>query len=428
MQVYSVKSWPTRFLSYTLAILALCLLVWGIRVAASAGYSQFATNYLFQSGQVEAGDIAVSASPGNPEAHFSRGFLLKFNGRLPESRQEFERAVALRPQDFILWMELGSTLDELGDQEGARRAYEESVRVAPHFTEPRWALGNVLLRMGRLEEAFAELRQAAASDPSKLPAVIDLAWGMSNGDAQAVEQAIQPQTDTARLALAHFFAKKGKAADALALFQRSVNASENERRSLLIELLAGKSFKEAYELWQSSPEANSIGKAGDTNLVTDGSFESPIKFDDPGFGWQLSRSLQAVSVSLDTAKPYHEAHSLRIEFSGNSNPAQSIISQYILVAPNTQYRLHFAARTEELTSGGLPFITVNDASDKETSTLAQLTSLPQGSSDWHEYGLDFTTGKKTSAVLISLLRQNCGGGLCPIFGHLWLDKFSLQKL
>src|SRR6266851_680002 len=100
-----------------------------------------------------------------------------------QARDEFQRAAQLRPRDYYLWMLLGVTSDQSGDQEGALRALRQAVALAPSYARPRWQLGNVLLRMGQLDQAFVELRQAAQSNPSLWPNVDDLAWGAYGRDA-----------------------------------------------------------------------------------------------------------------------------------------------------------------------------------------------------------------------------------------------------
>jgi hypothetical protein len=44
--------------------------------------------------------------------------------------------------------------------------------------------------------------------------------------------------------------------------------------------------------------------------------------------------------------------------------------------------------------------------------------------------LSFKTGDKTEAVTIRIARPSCGtdeAPVCPIFGSVWYDDFSLQR-
>jgi Flp pilus assembly protein TadD len=405
---------------------AACLL--GMWSAGREGLSRLFASYGSTTNQLEAAERAVALSPSDPEAHYVRASLLADAGELAEAVKEYERAVALRPQDYVLWLELGRARDRANDLDGALTAFKESVRLAPSYARPRWQLGNVLFRAGRREEALAELRRAAAVDRKLLPAAIDLAWAATGGDARAVEQAIQPQTPSMHLALARFFARQGKTSEAVAQYRAAGDVSEQERRVLLEELLAARRFDEAYEVWASTHRENAGAGTSSNGPIINGGFEEAIRLDDPGFGWQLQRGATGVQVSHDALEPRAGTQSLRLVWSGNSDPASPALSQLVLVKPNSRYRLRFAARTEKLVTGALPMITVVDAGGSDVRSLAQPVVLPQGPSAWQDYTTEFKTAGETGAVLVSVRRQDCSSNPCPIFGRIWLDDFSMLKI
>ncbi|MGB7926151.1 MAG: tetratricopeptide repeat protein [Pyrinomonadaceae bacterium] len=427
----------SRVLQYVAAFLALVGCLLAIWTTGRAGLSRLLSEYAVRSSlapsesrvsAVATADQAVRLTPNDPAAHRARATALMESGRGGEAIVEFERAVALRPNHYTLWLELGRARDQQDDQQGALEAFTEAARLAPYYAQPHWQRGNVLFRMGQRDEAFAELRRAAMSDVTLLPASIDLAWAAYAGDTRAVEQVFQPQTAPWRLALARYFAKHGKPAEAVEQFRAAGQIPDYERRAFLMDLLTARQFPEAYEVWSGGLETKSAELRGGKGRLTDGSFESGLKFDDPGFGWQLIR-LPALRYSLDTVEPKEGAHSVRIDFNGDFNPAFPIISQLVLVEPNARYRLHFASRSQEMVTGGLPVITVSDPGTSGNGrSLAESSPLPEGSTGWQEQTLEFTTAGETTAVLVSLVRQSCGSGPCPIFGRLWLDQFSIEKL
>ncbi|HEX8920019.1 MAG TPA: carbohydrate binding domain-containing protein, partial [Pyrinomonadaceae bacterium] len=351
-------------------------------------------------------------------------FVLLNTGSITAALPEYERTVALRPRDYFLWLELGRARDMNDDEQGALAALEQAVKLAPAYAQPRWQLGNVLFRAGRVEEAFREMRHAALSDLTLLPNLIDLAWGATGGDALAVEQIIQPERKSWRIALAKYFVRRGQTSEALAQFRLAGGISEEDRQALLKDLFTARRYTEAYEVWATDRDKRKSGSA----FIIDGSFEDRISRDNSGFGWQLARDTQTLRVSVDSSNPHSGKQSLRLDFQGDSNPSQSILTQLILVEPNARYRLSFAVRTEELVTGGLPLFIVSDAGTKESKQLAQSSQFKQSSAGWQEYTVDLTTEKTTSAVLISLRRQNCSSGPCPIFGRLWLDDFIIRRV
>jgi tetratricopeptide (TPR) repeat protein len=347
-------------------------------------------------------------------------------GKLAAALPEYETAVALRPRDYFLWLELGRVRDMNEDEQGSLAALEQAVRLAPEYAQPRWQLGNVLFRNGRAEEAFQELRRAASSDPALLPRLIDLAWGASGEDAIVTEQIIQPERASWRIALAEFFVKRGRITEALAQFRLAGGISEEDRQSLLKDLFAAKRYSEAYEIWAAN-SGDDKQRDGIAQII-DGGFENKVSRTSAGFGWQLTRDTEGLRISLERVNPHSGAQSLRVDFNGDANPGQSILSQLILVEPDTRYRLRFNVRMEELVTGGLPVLEVSDADSLEGHALAASAPLQPNAEGWREYTIDLTTAKMTGALRLSLHRQNCSSGPCPIFGHIWLDDFIIQKM
>jgi tetratricopeptide (TPR) repeat protein len=387
-----------------------------------AGAARLLAKYAGESLSAGPARAAVRMSPEDPEAHSALGLVL-YNTKEAGSLAEFERATTLRPRDYFLWLQLGRARDEAGDAEGAGAALREAMRLAPFYSEPRWQYGNVLYRSGRLEEAFAEMRRAAESNPSLYPVFADLAWGTYGGDVGAVERVASPRIPAERLALARLFARKGRADAALASFRAAGEVDGDERRSFLKELLRMRQFAAAYEVWAGGREAGGEG----AGRFTEPGFEGRVNTSELGFGWRQERTLEGVALSLDTQSPNSGARSLLVEWGGHASPGVDIVSQLVLVEPGARYRLGFYARTESVKTGGPPLLTVSDAGEPDARLLSESKTLPQGTSGWQEYEVEFTAAPKTEAVLVSLRRQDCESNPCPMFGRVWLDDFTLMK-
>ena len=410
------------------AVIALMLslsCLWAIWYAGYRGISRLLTEYGGDVGQLALVERAVRMSPNDPDAHTGRGLMLAQLNRYPEAGLEFENAAKLRPRDYYLWLELGMARDEAGDQPGAERALREAARLAPYYSRPAWQLGNVLFRLGKQDEAFEHFRRAAASEPGLLPGIIDLAWGASRS-AEGTRAAVRPQTSFAHVAMARFFARRGNGIDAVAEFRAAGSVSRDDARELIKELLAQKAFGDAREVWVQQKGQNSRAGEGDS-LIYDGGFEQSLEVDEPGFGWQVLSNVPGMVLSLDAAEPYQGSQSLRIDFQGSSKPAQPVVSQIILVEPNTRYRLRFATRIRDIVSGGLPIFQVADTAVSD-GVLAKSETFGSGVRPWRESNLEFTTGAQTKAVTAQVLRASCATEPCPIFGSLWLDGFVLQKV
>ena len=408
-----------------LAVLIIPLCLWGMWGAGRAGLSRLFSNASKRTGSLELSDRAVHISTSDPEAHIARALMLSGKGESAQMIGELEQATALRPRDFYLWIELGEAREHFGDKPGALAAYSEAARRAPYYANPRWYLGNLYLRAGRQADAFVELRRAYTSDPTLLPAVIDLAWRANNGDAGAVRESIRPANAATRFVLESFFIEHGAVAEAVKMFVELTRPPDWERRELLSRLLADKRFTESFEVWSKGRESSLGNARNGIATVIDGGFEGRIAQDEPGFGWQFPGNIPTIRALLDTTDAHAGSQSLQLEYQGDSDPAAVVVSELVLVEPGTRYKLSFAARTKDLVTGGSPVVAVTDALDERL--LMQSTSLPRGTNGWQDYVLDFVTPAKTSAVLIQLRRLSCDDARCPAFGYVWFDSFFMQK-
>ena len=392
--------------------------------AGSAGFASLQATHAARSGQPQAADAAIRFSSRNAKNHLIRGGVLQREGDLSGTVAEYARAVALRPDDYVLWLNLSHARDLNGDRQGAIAAARYSVTLAPHYAKPHWQLGNLLVRAGGVDEGYSELRTAVTSNPALLPAFINLAWQLSQGNVETVLKATGPETPAAYQALAGFFRKRGQTSDAIEMFRRAGGdpgeGIAHERRAYLAELLGAKDFKGAYELWR-------IGNSSERDLPIpfDGGFEQESDLDEPGFGWRAGEKSDAIHLSLDPSEPNEGRRSLQVAFNGASDPSQPVISQLVRVEPQKRYQLRFAVRTREVISGGLPLVAVIDPVSGQA--LGQTESFSQTSDGWRPFTIEFTTAPNSQAIQIRLQRAPCGSP-CPIFGNLWLDNFSLRVL
>ncbi len=169
-----------------LAVLGLICCVFLIKDSARSGLSRLFSFISIIQSRLDAADAAVSLTPSDPEAHYTRALTLVNLKRLREAIGELQETTQLRPHHYYEWLDLGVTLDQLGDQTGAAATLGESARLAPYFAQPHWQLGNLLYRQGRFQEAFAELRLGARSNPNLLEGMLDLAWAAADGDAGTI--------------------------------------------------------------------------------------------------------------------------------------------------------------------------------------------------------------------------------------------------
>ena len=374
---------------------------------------------------------AERLAPDDPRVHYALGVFARrsfADEELAKALRHYERATSLSPNDYRLWMELGRLREQLGDAEGSERALRRSLELAPHYVMPQWFLGNLLLRAGRYEEAFAELRLAAERDRELRPQIFTTIWSLFGGDVERVLAAVGASVE-ARTQLVEFLVKQKRLDEALQIWTRLNEREQQEQRAtgeaLRTALLEARRFRAALDVHRrlvrdGAPEvvAEQIGN---------GSFESDVGVAGKHpFAWDV-RPVQGAQMGLDTRAPHAGSRSLRIAFDAPTTIPFSNVAQLVPVSARSRYRLQYFVRTENLKGASTLVTELLDNADS-TRVLAASAPVTIGSGDWKQVTLDFTTTADTEAVLLRLVRPPCTEETCPIFGKIWYDDFTLQRL
>lgn len=368
-------------------VLGIVLCLFLMQAAGRVGLSRLLARYALIADSIPAADEAARLSPSDPEIHRTRATVATRLQMHSEAVQSLEIASRLRQRDDLLWLELGNAREEGGDTKGALAALDQAVRWAPYYAHTHWQRGNLLLRMGRFDEAFAELRTATAVNKKYLPNLIDLAWGISRGDIKRTEELIEIKDDNQRVAFVEFLARK-------------------------------RQFRGAYSIWSNVKDIRAPG-------LFNGGFEDPLVFDGLELGrWVVSTAPAKYKLAIDISEKFSGTRSLQINFDGDWNPGTPLLSQTVLVDPSKTYQISFRLKTKDLVTGGPPLLTVNDATTNQL--LGKSESFPSAPS-WLTLNFTFTTLATTEAAVIRLQRNNCDPSPCPIFGVLWLDEIEIQS-
>lgn len=375
-------------------------------------------------------EMAESMAPADPLTHWRVAQVQQKSLPLDQQAQslvEYERAVRLSPNDYRFWMSLGTASEQAGDTAKAERALKQAVALAPAYAYPRWYLGNLLLRTGRYDEAFAELRRASAAEPELQPQQFNLIWEIYGSDPAALNKAVG-ETAAARANFAEYLLGRQKFDEGLRLWD---GLSADEKRAnrqtgeAIVNTLVGAfRYHEAMRVW-NDVTANEKFRV-EVGRVFDGGFEE-LAAPDSVFAWQV-KALPQLQIGLDQEKSHSGASSLRLVFHVRSNIENINISQIVPVATNTEYDFEFYVATEKLETGSPPLVAILDPTTSGVIVASQPAS--NGNSDWTRVALSFKTGDKTEAVTIRIARPSCGtdeAPVCPIFGSVWYDDFSLKR-
>ena len=374
----------------------------------------------------EIGQVAQSFAPGDPLATWLVASTEKdilTPEKIENSLDDYEETVRLSPNDFRWWVELGRAREQTSTPESAESAYLRAIELAPTYTYPHWQLGNFYLRQNRSEEAFAELKKAAQNNLRFRQQVYSIAWEFYDQDKARLE-AIAGELSDAKVGLAQFYASKELPEDSLRVWNTLTVEEKRQNESvarLVAQILWDKQkFRSAVEFVRET----GIEPQAKAETIQNGGFEESVgKPETTYFGWKIS-PIEKMNVQLDASQKHDGRRSLKVSFSGFSEPQLGNILQIVAVSPGVNYRLSFWLKTEELKSAGPPVLEILDS--KESRLIAASKPFPTGTNDWQKITIDFTAPEIAEGIFVRTARAYCGDS-CPIVGAFWYDDFKLEK-
>jgi len=381
-----------------------------------SGYARSLSERALKSSSMSLADAAIQRRSADPDAYRIKSAIQLHRSEPGEALKTLRQAISLRPADYSLWMEFARALDTAGETAAALDAFREARRLAPAYATTNYDLGLQLVKLGRFEEGLSYLRVATTLKPALRNEVIGLVEKQFPDDAVTVFRVMEPRTRDEQLELIDFIIRNAKKDEPLPIEPLTERLTTEDRRRLIFRLIEVKRFEEASLLSQHVLEGYTPG------VIQNGSFEDRQLADTP-FAWNINRAAAKTSILIEEND--NARHCLRIDWNGNAQPEAEILSQLVLVEPETQYELRFTARAQNLITGDGPFVQVTDVSDTDRS-IAKSQPLPLGNSDWQGVTVNIITGRSTRAIRIGLRRDSCDPQPCPIFGTLWLDDFSLN--
>ena len=414
-----------------LLLLLLVAAVWSYYAVRWYLGNTLAEYFNTEANSIEAAQRAASMAPGDPLTHWRMGQVSQKVLSLEQQAQaiaEYEKAVSLSPNDYRYWMSLGTAYEQVGEAAKAEHALKRAVALAPSYAYPRWYLGNLLVRNGRYDEAFAELRLASKAEPEMQPQLFNLVWAVHGDDREAVKKAIgENSADRAQFAVYLIGMKQTEEGlkfwNELSLDERRSNLASGQ--SIIASLLGEHRYHDAVKIWNDIAGEN---LRGEVDRIFDGSFEETTTYgSNATFGWQ-SRGSPQVAIDIDADKGQKGARSLRMTFQVRTNSEPVYVAQLVPIQPETEYEFEGYVSTEKLESGSTPQIDVVDPVDGKTMVSSQMA--PRATNNWNRISLSFKTGEKAEAVIVKIVRFSCVSEetpICPIFGTVWYDNFSIKR-
>jgi tetratricopeptide (TPR) repeat protein len=107
---------------------------------------------------IEAFRLALMDRPDSPEIHFHLAEALFRDGRTDAALERYYAAIETDHNYLEAWMQIGTLLAARGELEAALDALRLALSVHADYPDAHWHAADVLLQMGRTEEAAAHWR------------------------------------------------------------------------------------------------------------------------------------------------------------------------------------------------------------------------------------------------------------------------------
>lgn len=370
-------------------------------------------------------DLAVDWAPGDPQTHFASAVLYD-RTLLPADQKrslgEYEKAVALSPHNYILWLEYGKALERNGDSTRAEASLKRALELAPNYAAVQWALGNLMVRNGETAAGFEQIRKAVDGDPQYAASAASFAYQYFDGNVDEARKVAGTST-RANAALALLLIHQKRLDEAISVWQAIGGPLDDSIRS------SGKSFVDELISAKKFGMALAISKTLDDNSafapekVNDGGFENAVKLEGAlPFEWQVGTGDQP-QVLQTTSQPHGGSRSLLLRFSSNDGSGLRSISQTAVVRQGAKYSFGGFYRSDVKADGKVVW-QVTDASSG--TVLSEIALGNTGT--WTQFSVVFLAPSDSDAVNLRFMVKSCGSGLCPISGSVWLDDIDLKAI
>jgi tetratricopeptide (TPR) repeat protein len=317
----------------------------------------------------EQSQIAIAWSPNDPQTHYSLAAIDEktlIPDDFPRAVENYEKSAALSPNNYLIWLSLAKARERNGDSVGAEKAISKAIELAPNYSENHWVLGNILLRQGKNDEAFAEIRKAAETDNKYVNPAIATAWQILNGDISSISGKIGDSASI-KSALSVFLAKQQKFDDALNFWN---GLTENEKKTtfqqngvdLVAAFIANKKFRAASVVQSEIADA-------ETNKIAAGKFANPgfetnvNPANTATFEWLIADAAQP-QIGVDNKQKHEGNQSLVLVFNSADGKDFRQISQTVVVESGKKYQFQTFYRSE-LKAGSTVKWEILDASDNK---------------------------------------------------------------
>jgi hypothetical protein len=356
--------------------------------------------------------------------HYLMG-LLEYSSR---DRSETERAIGHylaslknNPSDSQVWLAIANAYRDTGNMKDADYAMTKALYYDKEVPNVIWEAGRFFLSQNKQKEALQALRRYISLVPGEQGNVYALCYMMKLNPLSILNDLIPADYSFYRHYLAFLIANR-LLDESTEVWKRikAYNPDRSEYLKYCDFLIASGAMSDARAVWDDfvkrfyDPKKNQVA-----GLLWNGDFEVPIE--NGGFDWKVGVA-DGVRVYRDKDIKWTGFASLSVNFSGNTNPAISVVQQIVPVDPGHKYTLSGHVRTEGITTqNGIVLEVSGYLCDPFTKKSEPVT----GTTLWKPIDLEFTVPLKCKAVIIAVKRERSDKFDNKISGDAWIDSLVM---
>lgn len=339
----------------------------------------------------------------------------------------YTTALALNPRSADVWSDLATTYESEGDLPAARDAFLHAKSVYPQSAEVSWRYGNFLLRHGELDASFLELRHAVEGEPKRGAEALSRALGAEPNIDVVVDRVLPPVSEAYTGAIFNQLTES-HTANALRIWNRLAALHpklplETYTYYLVTALLREKQVLEAQRVWDQAVVFAGLADLPEPagSVLWDGGFESGLR--GGGFTWTFPEGVRGVHIQIDSREKHSGARSLKLIFDGKSNSYLVGPCHQVPVKSSTPYRFSAWVRTLSLsTDQGIRF-QLRPLGTEDSSAV--VTSEFHGTQPWTRVDLLWSSGSDVRLMQACLVRHPSQEADNKIQGIAWVDDVAL---
>ena len=363
---------------------------------------------------------ALTWDPANPDALATLARQQLDRKEWAAARDTALRLLQSEPlsrQGFVI---LSKVAVAAGDEQRAEELSEMALRRAPHALGPPAWLFIEQLKQGHYAQALDLLDRISRISPGRqgnlYPVLIALAENPEFSDALAERLAMRPDWRSSLIGSMMSKASPAAIKHLLTSLQRRKALDAVEMGQWIDRLVKEGEWGQAYARWAGELP---LSEMRTLRSVHNGGFETEPS--GIGFDWRIDKSADVI-IDRDRLAGTDGSVALRLRFLGRRTE-RIPLHQWLLLAPGT-YRLHFLARSQDLRSDrGLQW----EIRCLDSARQVAVSDAVVGSTDWHDYGVDFEIPEHNcQAQDLSLRNAGSKGAGKILAGTVWFDDVSID--